>query len=435
MQPETQRERRQTRLRPLAAATLLAACCGAWADDDPNPYYIGLTQSFSHDSNVYRVQPNTPVSTDKGVKLSPGDNYWSTGLVGGVDQPFGRQRFYANGNVRLNKFQDLGTLDNTSYGLTTGLDWSTIEHISGHLEASANQNLATYSSTSLAQQLTKKNVLNDELFLARAQWGGISLWTLEGSLSRRQLRYSAEEYRRFELNQDAASVGVRFRPSALLSLGTDLRTTRGRYPGLVLASGADASYHRNDLDFTASWEATGLSTITGRLSLSREHFAKGEQQDFSGATGSLAWGYRPTGKLSFRTAINRDTGQETSFFNLGTGSAAPTAVGDNSLLTTGLTFDATYAASAKIKATAGLRYSHRSLNDKLSASGLAAPPVEGSDSLRRVSFGLSYTPTRNWLLGCNLERDSRSVSSTTPSTLSYPYSVNTVSCSAQFTVQ
>ena len=68
--------------RALIAAA--AACvAGAVRADEPNPYYIGLSETLAHDSNIYRIPGG------------PGDSYSSTALLGGFDQSISRQRLYA----------------------------------------------------------------------------------------------------------------------------------------------------------------------------------------------------------------------------------------------------------------------------------------------------------------------------------------------------
>ena len=52
----------------------------ATASSDPNPYYLGVSQALTHDTNVTRSPQG------------PSDNYSSTSLLGGFDQPIGRQR-------------------------------------------------------------------------------------------------------------------------------------------------------------------------------------------------------------------------------------------------------------------------------------------------------------------------------------------------------
>lgn len=425
MQPETIRSLRRPLIHPLLAGLLAAGTGGAWADDEPNPYYIGVTQAFSHDSNVFRSPEGTG-----GVRS---DSYWSTGLVGGLDQPIGRQRVYASGNVRTNRYQSLDALNNTSYGVNAGLDWSTIERLSGSVTLSLNQNLATYNTLQNNLPLAVRNIEQNGQFQARAQWGLVSLYSLEGSYTHRRLNYSATAYNYYNSDTDVVSLGIKYRPSGLLSLGAAVRQTRGNYGDREISANpplVGQTYDRTDLDLTANWFATGQSTINARLSIGKQSYNDGLQSDFSGVTGWLNWTYRPTGKLRFDTAISRDTGSETYFNQAVIG----VSTGDNSRITTSLVFNAAYEVTAKINLNAGLRFYHRSLDNTFN-NGTASAGIDGTDNVRSFSLGASYAPTRNWLLNCNVGRDQRSTALTQATGLSYPYSANTASCSAQFTIQ
>ena len=74
---------------------------------DPNPYYIGVSQAFIHDTNVYRIP------------YGPGDTYSVTSLLGGFDQMIGRQHVFGRAVVSGNRYQDETTLNNTSYSVYT----------------------------------------------------------------------------------------------------------------------------------------------------------------------------------------------------------------------------------------------------------------------------------------------------------------------------
>lgn len=402
--------------RSLVVAALLAAAGAAWAE--PNPYYLGVSQAFAHDSNLYRTDV-APVP----------DKYSITGLLAGIDQPFGRQRFYANGTVRSTRFEDVRELDNTSYGLNAGLDWSTIEQVSGSFNVLLNESLANYGASADQPQLTKKNIETTQQVNARAQLGLVSLWSLEGALSHRRLGYSAVEYAASEINQNSASLGVVHRPSGLLTLGAAVRFTRGEYPGVMLANGEAATFDRRDLDLTATWYASGLSTVSARVSFGRQTSDALAQRDFSGTTGSVSWAFLPTGKLSFNTTFSRDTGAESSFYNIS--GTQLSATGDNSRLTNSIAITAAYAATAKIKLNAALRYSRRSLTNDQVVAGIPVQGAEGVDSLKTLSLGANYEPTRNWQLGCNAQRDLRLASGG----LSNSYSNTNANCSAQFTLK
>lgn len=391
----------------------LGMCIAANAlADDPNPYYVGTSIGYNHDSNVFRLPEAT------------GDSYLSYGLLGGFDQPIGRQRVYANGTVRKNKFDKLNDLDNNSYSLTTGLDWSTVDRISGNLKYSANQSLASYSTTISTLPIRVRNIEKDSELLARAQYGLASLFILDGSLTHRKLDYSAAEYQIYNYDLNVGSIGLKYRPSAALTTGIAYRISRGKYPERPNAAGEAAKIERNDVDLTASWLPTGESTVDARLSYGTRKDDAASQTNFKGSTGSLAWTFQPTGKLSFKTSFTRDTGLETNYLNTAQGQSV--GIGDNNTLTNSLYMTANYNVTAKIQATVNAGYNRRNLR-----ATVGDDVVTGNDSTRRVSVGLNYTPTRNSLVGCGIGRESRNANSA----LSYAYSANTANCSAQITLQ
>ena len=72
----------------------------------------------------------------------------------------------------------------------------------------------------------------------------------------------------------------------------------------------------------------------------------------------------------------------------------------------------------------------RELSDALVViSGV--PEVTGSDRFGSVGLGLTYAPTRNWLLGCNIGYEKRGARGG----LSTSYEADTASCSAQFVIR
>ena len=120
--------------RALGMCLGLAFAAGACAET--SPYYIGVNQAFGYMSNLYSSQRNELASA-----LS------TTSIVGGFDQPVGRQRFYGSGNFGYNYFfnEEARVLNSNSYGLNIGWDWQTIERLSGTARLSASQSLVYYN--------------------------------------------------------------------------------------------------------------------------------------------------------------------------------------------------------------------------------------------------------------------------------------------------
>lgn len=387
-----------------AISALVAAVALSWAgaaQADPNPYYIGASTSVGYDSNVLRLP--------KAV----GDTTYSYGLVGGVDQTIGRQRLYANGSVRDVRFVDLKRLDYTSYNAVAGVDWQTLYDLSGTLSYSTAQSLYNYGGTSTI--LSKaKNVENRDEIIAKGRWGASSLLSLETSYTHRKLTYSDPAYRSNALDQDGWSVGLTYKPRALLTLGTAFRYTQGKYQ-------LSRDFDRYDVDLTGTWVPTGLSSLTARLSYGNRKSRNGiSELDFKGTTGQLSWVYQPTGKLRFTTAFSHDSGAESGFFNVN--GQQLSGIGDNSRLTNTMTLNSTYSLTAKIQINAGLLVSNRSLK---------TGSLDGEDTLRTASLGASYAILRNASLVCSVRRENRSASGVG----SYDFRDSSVSCSAQISLQ
>jgi hypothetical protein len=400
--PYPLRDSRRNMLQPLALACLALAAGAALAEE--SPYYIGASLGVTHESNVFRRA------------LAESDTITSGGLLGGIDQSFGRQRVFANGTVNANRFRNHDQLNNVSYGLSSGLDWQTIEHLSGTLRYSTNQRLANYGETT-APNINEKDVERTQQLVASVRYGISSAFALEGSVERRTVSFSAATDTR-DYSQRVGSFGVRWGGTGIVTVGIGVRQTRGDYSG----SGDQTS--RRDIDLTATWQPSGFSQLNGRLSSSRETHSVVKDSEFSGLTGSLGWTYRPSPRTSINALLSRDTGSETTFYTFATPApnVPPTVIGvDTSRITTALQLGATYELTAKIGLSGSLRHSRNSSVNSGST---------GHDTLNVYALGASYQPTRSVGLSCHVSHDNRSTEVAVST-----YSANTLGCSAQVTLR
>lgn len=409
--------------RPLIAALATLASTGAWADE-PSPWYFGVSQSLTRDSNVYRLADGV-VDPD-----GRSDTYSSTGLLGGLDQKVGRQRFYGTADLRYNRYQNHDSLNNTSYGLNAGWDWATVWNLSGGVNVSANQSLAQFNGNTAVPttNTTTRNVVRTDQIGANAAWGGSGLLSIQGGYTHSRVKYSDDSSGNSDSTGDTGTVGAYYSVSPDVTAGIALRLTK--------TDGASSLTNSSDgrnVDLSLNWRYTVQTGVNARLSWTRQSNSGGGSQDFSGLTGSIAANYAPTAKLAFSVSYNRDAGSNGTFFNApaSTGTTTPVTpiLFENSQVADSLSVGANYAATAKIAVNAGYQYRKSRITNATTVGGSSAAGEEYNDKLQSASLGASWAIARAWQLTCNLLHEKRDVTST----VGYAYSANVASCSAQLT--
>jgi hypothetical protein len=402
----------------LAVMLLVAGAAQA----QTSPWYIGAAQTFTQESNIYRLADG--VATPAGVNKS--DTVSSTALLAGLDQPISRQRLYGTATLRANKYKNNDVLDNESYALNAGLDWATVERLSGNFDLSADRSLAFFNTDTEIGLLTTKNVENSRRFAGTVRMGVVTQYTAEASVEHREVDYSAAEYAARENRQTTATLGLRWRPRGTNVFGLGLRHTSGKYPRFRdLGNGTFESdgFTRTGVDLSTGLEVGGASRIDARVTLGRTRYDEATQRDFSGVTGYAAWTWKPGAKLQLVTRLSRDDGQNSYF----SGNPFLNGIIDYSRTTSALGVSADYAATAKIRLKTGLRVARRDLVRTLPANSVLGSDASGSDTSTEFNFGATWEPTRSVVLGCDLGVEKRSVSGD----LSLPYGARRFGCYGQ----
>ena len=396
--------------RGAVAAAALACTVSAFAQ--ASPYYIGVNQRFTHQSNVFQTSAS-PVS----------DTVSSTSLIAGFDQPISRQRVFGSLTASANRYSDLSQLDHSAYSGRLGVDWATIGNLTGSLTADTSQRLADFNPAGLPGT-TVKSITKNQGIAAVVRLGVVTRFTVEGTLAHRKTRNSDAIYASRDLDINEGSLGVKYRPGGALVLGAAVRLTQGDYPRYffdpLAGTYASESFDRQNLDLTADWPLSGASTVTARLSIGQDDYDSVTARDFSGVTGSVNWNWKPTGKLSLSTGFSRSAGDDTQIV---IGPDLSYDTNSISRVRNTLSFNAGYEVTAKIQARAGLSYSD---GTSVNAAGTSS----GSDRATTASLGLSWAPTRSIRTGCDLGHVQRRGSS-----LASAYDNNTIGCFGEFVLR
>jgi|CXWL01.1.fsa_nt_gi hypothetical protein len=367
----------------LAAAGLAALAAQA----ETSPYYIGATLSVAHDSNLIRVRDGQAVPAG----LSASDTTTSAALLAGIDQTWGRQHLSGNATLRENRYARNGGFNSQGYTLNLGLDWQTIERISGKVNVSADRTLRADVRDVNDQFILHTNAENASQLDLSVRVGLVTQLSAEAALLRRDVRYSAREADYREYQQSGGSLGLRWQLGGSTTAGLGLRQTRTDYPRLLVSLPDTRDLRtRNDVDLSATWAPAGASTVDLRVSRGSTSHQQFSDRDFSATTGALTWAWQPTGKLRFNTRAARDTGQD-----------ADRATTAYTRTTDTLRLRAAYDLSAKIALNASAsRYSRT-----LVGRGLFVAGVEGRDSGNGFELGLRWAPYRSTIVGCSASHD------------------------------
>lgn len=409
-----------------AAWAALALWTAAAAAQSPT-WNLGAGVDLGRDDNLFRAPAGEELEVD----------YRAASLNGTLDRTIGRQRLRADASVRETRFDRHSDLDNTGFGLKFVWQGASAGGVSWELSHGVDRRLSSYTSA----QSTERRVLNLEQArqtTASVQFGAVAQWVGGLALSRRTLAYSAEAYAPDEVGLDTLALSATWRPLGPLSVSFGPRVTRGRYPKARLTGAGDFEaerFDRHDVDLGVFWLATGASTLRARLSLTRQRYKLLSDRDVESATGQFAWRWRVSGKTDVDLTLNRDTGSESSRFDLASPDGEPLrGSGDNSTLTTASSVDVQYAATAKIRLSAGARYVQRRLaaSSRLDGGVPVSEALSGDDRTALASLGVRYAATRRSVVACHWTRARRS---TDTLLLSSPYRSDAVVCSVQLSLR
>ncbi len=408
------------------AFALLGLVGGVHAES--SPWYIAASQSYTYDSNLLRLADGQ----DAPPGYSRNDDILSTALLAGLDQSIGRQRLFGNVAVRQNRYGGNSRFNNTSYNASLGLDWATVERVSGSLSASANRALQSFA-TDLFTAERLNNLESTESINGSIAVGLVTEYSLVLTGGHRRVHNSLVDLRSREFYQDNAELILRWAPTSAATFGLGLGSTRGRYPKFGIQANGDYQadrFKRDDVVLTATLRPSGASTVDIRLANGRTAYDLNQRRNFSGVTGSLSWGWQATGKLRLNAQLSRDTGQD-SYATRTFVTNQPTTA-DYSRVTEQLRLLVNYELTAKVGINLGASHASRDLVRTIN-DPLVPADATGTDRTRLLSAGARWVPRRYATLGCDVTMEKRSGSGSID--LTSNMGAKSLTCFGQLTLQ
>lgn len=406
----------------LAAAALSLAAAAAAAET--SPWYIGGYAAWGHQSNALGLSDTAAVPAALGY-MSKSDDVRSLALIGGIDQPVGRQRVFGDVTLRDNRYRRNKLLDHRGHTATAGVDWQTVERVSGNVTLKSNRDLVRFST--FDQPTGQRNLVGTRQADASVRVGVVTRWTFDATAGWRDIDYSDASYDPRDYRQRNASIGARWWPGGSNQAGLALRTTEGRYPRFRRAGGAPQAeeMQRRDIELSGSMQFAGALTVFARAAHSDIEHALSPAYDFSGFTGLLRTSWQPTAKLRVSAELARDRGSDIVFAL----DAFGTQVESARLVSAGR-LRAAWAATSKLEVNASAARSRRTVTV---VNPLFGFEESGRERTTQLGIGASWTPTRTSRVGCDYGRDRRSSDTLAASRLNV--TASSFTCYGQLTLQ
>lgn len=376
---------------PLRAAALAGmALLSAAARAETSPYYIGGSLSVSHYSNVLGLADGQEIPAGLPYE-SKGDTVQSLALVGGLDQTIGRERLTGSLTWSKNKFRHNSLLDNDSYAVNLGLDWSTIGSIGGNIALRSNRDLVNYSTTE--RPTGEANLVTSNGADFNVHWGGTSYFSVVAGANLRTVSYSLDDYATREFRSVGGSLGLRYNVSPFTQFGLTGRRSQGKYPHLVIG-GETYAYDRTDIDFSVVHELTDKIGLNAHAAWSNLDYKLSDDADFKGVTGSVRATWQPLSKVGLSFEWARDRGQELRFLLDNYASQY-----ESGGLVSIFRLRGVYSVTPVISLDLNGSFSRQTVS-------VVGPFISADSHEENTQWGLGLTwaPTRTVSTGCNLSR-------------------------------
>ena len=310
-------------LLPLGAVFGLVAA--AQAQEAERPLSYSLSQTFTRDSNIFRLGDSTLLAPQllNSPLIAPlsaqrADTISRTSLGASYGNTMGTQTFSLNAGLDFSRYSRNSRLDSTGYSLMG--NWY------GDLDrawyAAVNASIQSSRTDFNNQNGLALNIANTSNLGGKIGYRFSPTWSVFSGLGATRTRNSADSVSTANTSQAMVDAGVKYDPGTGLSAELFVQHRAVSYPnresvdliGNLIASLVDNSYNTNQLVGRINYQVTGQSRLSADVGVSDVRFKAYPLRDTTGLVLGLNYRYTYSDALELGARINRDLGGDQSSF-------------------------------------------------------------------------------------------------------------------------
>ncbi len=342
---------------------------------------LGVGVNTVYDNNLLRL-PNDVSPMTVGVPTSSRSAFITNGfgqLV--VDLPISRQRVRAD--MRVNSYRYSGGYSYLNFtGWEGKAQWlyQFGNYWKGDFYYARSEQPAGFENY---RDFNTQNIQTANAYGFNSDYWVVRNWHFTANANYTQGRNSASAVRFSNLDQWWAEAGVKYESSLANFLRMTGRYTHGSYPDRVAPTQTlDTEYNQSEVAVDGNWQLTAATRAYGRVAYTARRFPNSAVLDFNGPTWRVVVEWAPTVRTGVNFLFRREIG-------------AVEDITATYILTQGPRISPYWQISPTVRLEGYYEYLKRSYQgDPVTITGV--PQIR--DRYQYASLGVTWTPTRNWLV-------------------------------------
>jgi hypothetical protein len=291
---------------PAAKFWAIAGCllCASAATFANVQMTTSATGEYQYNTNVFNLQSGANTTAPGITAPSRGDSDFGYGGALNLDDNVGLQDFFLHLSGKELRYDHYTDLNHDEYKLDGGLKWKLWTEVDGLVEVSRTRSMiAFYDLTPTAQATLQLPIETEQREAGQVNFFITPDFRVESSAYRRVVDEPLDATPNLQLTENEGQTAVKYLGTAKLTSGFSVAYLTGRYDGGSALS--NPSYDQGTVDFVTSYQASGLSNVTGEVGYSRRTSAV-QTNNVSGVTGKIDYRGQLTAKSALELAVDRE---------------------------------------------------------------------------------------------------------------------------------